>query len=156
MGKVFHWSDDDYFPNLMHSLKTSVGALECLVDDLHSNKELTIEKFLGHYGSEDFLWAIVKLMASDNLRISGNSAYVFGTLAETEEGIDRIIYLLNNNSNPESAKILSYLIKLLKSNDYECMMNAAGSIGTIVVNFLRNKSIIYFILQKSALIFLWY
>ncbi len=99
---------------------------------MHTDKEATCAQFLSHYGSEDFLWAIVKMMSSENLRISGNSAYVFGTLAETDDGIDRIVYLLQNNAHAESAKILFYLIKLLKSNDYECMMNAAGSIGTIV------------------------
>jgi hypothetical protein len=109
-----------------------LAFFDILVDDLHANKDLTVEKFLGHFGSEDFLWAIVKLMSSENLRISGNSAYVFGTIAEADDGIERIVYLLNNQSNPESAKILSHLIKLLRSNDYECMMNAAGSIGTIV------------------------
>lgn len=93
---------------------------------------MTISKFLAHYGSEDFLWGIVKLMASDNLRISGNSAYVFGTIAETSEGMNRVLGLLNNSSHPDSVWILPHLINLLKSSDYECMMNAAGTIGTIV------------------------
>ena len=96
------------------------------------NKELTIEQFLCHCGSEDFLWGIVKLMSSENLRVSGNSAYVFGTIAESNEGIERIVGLLNNKKNPESNHILLYLVNLLKSTDYECLMNAAGTIGTIV------------------------
>lgn len=103
-----------------------------IVDDLHVNKELTIKKFLDHCGSEDFLWGIVKLMSSDSLRVSGNSAYVFGTIAETSDGIDRVVSLLHNHAHPDSSKILPYLINLLKSADYECMMNAAGTIGTIV------------------------
>ena len=102
------------------------------VDDIHVNKELTIKHFLSHCGSEDFLWGIVKLMSSENLRVSGNSAYVFGTIAESSEGIERIVGLLNNKKNPESNNILLNLVNMLKSTDYECLMNAAGTIGTIV------------------------
>jgi hypothetical protein len=100
------------------------------------NKELTIEKFLNNCGSEDFLWGLVKLMSLDNLRVSGNSAYVLGTIAESEQGIERITDLFNNQTHPDSTKILSYLINLLKSNDYECLMNSAGTIGTIVIIIL--------------------
>ena len=71
-------------------------------------------------------------MSSDNLRVSGNSAYVFGTIAETTHGIERVIGLLQNESHPESKNILGYLVTLLRSSDYECLMNAAGTIGTIV------------------------
>jgi hypothetical protein len=90
---------------------------------------------LAHCGSEDFLWGIVKLMSSENLRVSGNSAYVFGTIGETSDGIDRIVGLLVNKTHPEAIKILSYLVNLLRSSDYECLMNAAGTIGTIVSYF---------------------
>ena len=71
-------------------------------------------------------------MSSENLRVSGNSAYVFGTIAESDDGIERIITLLNNKLNPESENFLLYLVNLLRSTDYECLMNAAGTIGTIV------------------------
>lgn len=71
-------------------------------------------------------------MSSDNLRVSGNSAFVFGTIAETNDGIQIILNFLQDKSNSESKKVLTYLIKLLNSADYECMMNAAGTIGTIV------------------------
>lgn len=100
---------------------------------MHTNKELTIKTLLDHCGSEDFLWAIVRLMSSESLRISGNSAYVFGTIAETNDGIERILGLLNNHDHPESKRILPYLISLLRTSDFECMMNAAGTIGTIVI-----------------------
>lgn len=102
---------------------------------MHIDKELTIEKLLTHYGSEDFLWAIVKLMSSGDARISGNSAYVIGTIAETEHGATRVIELLNNQTHIESKNILNYILNMLKSNDNECLMNAAGTIGTIVTNF---------------------
>ena len=77
-------------------------------------------------------------MSSENLRVSGNSAYVFGTIGETSDGIERVVGLLKNKNHPDSIKILSYLVDLLKSTDYECLMNAAGTIGTIVSNFWAN------------------
>lgn len=91
-----------------------------------------MEKFLNHVNKDNLIVGLVKLMSSDNLRVSGNSAFVFGTIAETNEGISVILDFLNDQSHPESNKLLTYLIKLLKSSDYECMMNAAGTIGTIV------------------------
>ena len=107
-----------------------------IVDDLHNGKEITIEKFLSHCGSEDFLWGLVKLMSYSDSRISGNSAYVLGTIAETENGTERIIELLNNQTNKDAKFILLYMINMLKSNDAECLMNAAGTIGTIVIKVL--------------------
>ena len=89
-------------------------------------------------------------MASENLRVSGNSAYVFGTIAETPEGIETILNLLNNKSQPESNKVLSYLVKLLQSSDYECMMNAAGTIGTIVSSKIKSS---FFNNIESTLLF---
>ncbi len=44
--------------------------------------------------------------------------------------------------------ILQYLVSLLKSTDFECLMNAAGTIGTIVCDFKINQiihqNLIYF------------
>lgn len=102
------------------------------VDDLHNGREETINLLLDHCGSQDFLWSLVKLMSYADARISGNSAYIIGTIAENEIGISRIIELLNSKTNPESKNILPYLIKMLQSDDDECLMNAAGTIGTIV------------------------
>lgn len=71
-------------------------------------------------------------MSYTDARISGNSAYVIGTIAETENGTERIIDLLNSKSNSEAKNILLYMVNMLKSTDSECLMNAAGTIGTIV------------------------
>lgn len=133
--KNFHWSKVDYFVHFTGDAKLSMQALEYLVDDLHVGKEQTIRKLLAHSGSEDILWSIVGLMSSSSLRISGNAAYVFGTIAEASDGIDRVLALLNNRSHPLASQILVNLVNLLKTSDFECMMNAAGSIGTIVGKF---------------------
>jgi hypothetical protein len=113
------------------------------VDDLHINKKIIINKLISDVNSDDYLWGIIRLMSSDNLRISGNSAYVFGTIAETEIGIKKVINLI---SGQESNSILNNLVKLLKCDDYECLMNAAGTIGTIVSRFFLSLLLFFLVL----------
>ncbi len=48
--------------------KRGYGALEMLVDDLHTEKEKTISRFLCHSGSEDFLWCLVRLLGNEDPR----------------------------------------------------------------------------------------
>jgi len=62
------WQKEDYFSLLMASDKRSYTALEMLVDDLHADKEKTVNKFLCHSGSEDFLWGLVRLLGNDTAR----------------------------------------------------------------------------------------
>jgi chaperone required for assembly of F1-ATPase len=137
LTKAFHWQQEDYFPYLLKNVKKAVIALEYLVDDIHEDKDKTVEQFLRHVESDKLIYGLISLMSSDNLRVSGNSAYVFGTIAENDNGIERIMTILNkenaNQTNPESDNFLLYLVNLLRSTDYECLMNAAGTIGTIVI-----------------------
>ena len=63
-----HWSYNDYFSALLHKDKRAPGALEKLVDDIHTDKDRTINRFLCHAGSEDFLWGLVRLLASTSPR----------------------------------------------------------------------------------------
>ena len=58
----------DYFSLLLHRDKRSSVALEKLVDDIHCDKERTINSFLCHSGSEDFLWGLVDLLGNKNAR----------------------------------------------------------------------------------------
>ena len=53
---------------LMSRDKRSHAALEMLVDDLHTDKDRSINRFLTHPGSEDFLWGLVKLLGNSNAR----------------------------------------------------------------------------------------
>ena len=62
------WQKEDYFSLLMCSDKRAYGALEMLVDDLHTDKERSVGCFLSHSGSEDFLWGLVRLLGSDTAR----------------------------------------------------------------------------------------
>lgn len=68
MKMACNWRKEDYFSMLMSADKKSHGALEMLVDDLHTDKETTIGRFLNHSGAEDFLWGLVRLLGCDNPR----------------------------------------------------------------------------------------
>lgn len=65
-----NWLTDEYFGRLIRGDKKSHQALEMLVDDLHTSKDMTIGRFLCHSGSEDFLWGLVRLLGSDIPRYS--------------------------------------------------------------------------------------
>ena len=65
------------------------------------------------------------------LRVAGNAAYILGTVAENELGCYRIISMTQACS-PRCNTILIDLTNMLAFDDSESMMNAAGTIGTLV------------------------
>ncbi|XP_071801751.1 uncharacterized protein [Asterias amurensis] len=123
-----HWRKNDYFQRLLEEGPASHSAMELLVDDLHRDKPHTIGAFLAHYGSEDFLWGMVRMLVADNTRVAGNAAYIFGTLAENQEGQMRVMSIING-SHPQT--ILPDLTNMLDYDDDESVMNAAGTLGTL-------------------------
>ena len=66
-----------------------------------------------------------------DFRVAGNSAYILGTLAESENGCFRVLSL-TSHSHPDARKILSDLTNMLLFEDSESVMNAAGTMGTLV------------------------
>lgn len=62
--------------------------------------------------------------------MAGNSAFILGTLAESERGRHRVISLTESR-HAERKRILPDLVNLLTSQDAESVMNAAGTIGTL-------------------------
>ncbi|XP_063966390.1 uncharacterized protein LOC129277460 isoform X2 [Lytechinus pictus] len=127
---TLNWRQDEYFESLLAQPEDPEAhrALELLVDDIHKDKEKTINAFISHYGSEDFLWGIVRLLAEKNARVAGNAAYIFGTLAEHDVGQVRVMSLIHGSS-PHN--ILTDLTDMLSYDDTECVMNAAGTMGTL-------------------------
>ncbi|XP_070176149.1 uncharacterized protein [Littorina saxatilis] len=125
-----NWAKEAYFSDLMCADRRAHTALELFVDDLHADKDKTIYTFLCHSGSEDFLWGLVRLLGSDNPRVAGNSAYIIGTLAESDLGCGRIMVLAKGRHS-ESRRILGDLTNMLTFNDAESVMNAAGTMGTL-------------------------
>lgn len=63
-------------------------------------------------------------------RVAGNAAYILGTLAESEFGCTRVLSLVQHSS---SEKILQDLTRMLTFDDSESVMNAAGTMGTLVI-----------------------
>ncbi|XP_046547775.1 uncharacterized protein LOC124257686 [Haliotis rubra] len=125
-----NWLTEEYFSHLIGGDKKSHSALEMLVDDLHTSKESTIGRFLCHSGSEDFLWGLVRLLGSDIPRVAGNSAYIIGTLAESDIGCFRVLALAKGRKS-NSGRILKDLTRMLTFDDPESVMNAAGTMGTL-------------------------
>ncbi|XP_060068103.1 uncharacterized protein LOC132548269 [Ylistrum balloti] len=135
MKMACNWCKDDYFSLLITTDKKSHAALEMLVDDLHADKEATIGTFLSHSGAEDFLWGLVRLLGCDNPRVAGNSAYIIGTLAESDLGCSRILGLAKGRHGDQSRKILPDLTRMLAFDDAESVMNAAGTMGTLAESY---------------------
>ena len=63
------------------------------------------------------------------IRVAGNAAYIFGTLAEHGHGQSRVMGLINGE-HPHN--ILADLTTMLEYDDTESVMNAAGTLGTLV------------------------
>lgn len=64
-----NWIKEDYFPLFAKAKDDNAGyPLELLVDDLHTNKERTVNHFLCHPGSEDFLFGLCNLLKSKSTR----------------------------------------------------------------------------------------
>ncbi|XP_077986413.1 uncharacterized protein LOC144440857 [Glandiceps talaboti] len=126
---ALHWKEREYFPLLMQNNSGEAhAALEYFVDDLHKDKSKTVMSFICHSGSEDFLWGLIKLLASKNTRVAGNSAYILGTLAENDLGQKRVLSILQDK---DALKILDDLTTMLAFDDPESVMNAAGTMGTL-------------------------
>ena len=63
--------------------------------------------------------------------MSGNAAYVIGTLCDLDIGRKRILEMVVT-AQEDSHNLLSNLTAMLKFDDQESIMNAAGTIGTLV------------------------
>lgn len=63
--------------------------------------------------------------------MAGNAAYILGTIAENEFGTQRIVSIALGK-HAECRQILPNLTQMLLHTDAESVMNAAGTIGTLV------------------------
>lgn len=62
---------------------------------------------------------------------AGNASYVIGTLAEMDLGKRRIVHICTDKGD-QANKILPALTDMLDMTDTETVMNAAGTMGTLV------------------------
>lgn len=78
-------------------------------------------------------------------RTAGNASFVIGTLAETDLGKRRIVQICTDKGD-QAKKILPALTNMLDMADTETVMNAAGTMGTLVrlsIAFLFYRMIIF-------------
>lgn len=62
-------------------------------------------------------------------RVAGNAAYLIGTLAEIDVGKDRVVHICIEK---KALMVLPTLTAMLSFDDLETVMNAAGTLGTLV------------------------
>ena len=64
--------------------------------------------------------------------VCGNSAYILGSTVEFEAGLKCFVNIFSNDRIQNSVDIVRILCQLLTHSDSECVLNAAGTLGTIV------------------------
>lgn len=64
--------------------------------------------------------------------ICGNSAYILGSAVELEAGLKHFLTIFSNDRTSDTVDVIRILCHLLTHNDSECVLNAAGTLGTIV------------------------
>ncbi|CAF3805071.1 unnamed protein product [Adineta steineri] len=122
--------------NNLNSTSNSISrnirhALEYFVDDLRRDSHRTIEKFLNEQTVNDILRSIAQLLLNEDDRICGNSAYIMGSTVGTELGLTHFFTTFSRNRTSNTVDIVQVLCKLLTHSDSECVLNAAGTLGTI-------------------------
>jgi hypothetical protein len=69
------------------------------------------------------------------ISICGNSAYILGSAVELEPGLRRFLSIFSNDRTSDTVDVIRVLCHLLTHSDSECILNAAGTLGTIVCRF---------------------
>lgn len=132
-------------------------ALEYFVDDLKRDQTQTIDYFLNQQTVNEIFLSIAQLLLCDDDRfvyrnifilefidklffyyyssICGNSAYIIGSTVETDKGLKQFLSAFNNYQTPKSIDIVQILCQLLTHADSDCVLNATGTLGTIVCRF---------------------
>ncbi|CAF1591800.1 unnamed protein product [Rotaria sp. Silwood1] len=106
-------------------------ALEYCVNDLRHDRDKTIERLLNEKTANDILRSIAQLLLSNDDRVCGNSAYILGSAVELEAGLKQFLTVFSTDRTSNTVDIIRVLCHLLKHSDSECVLNAAGTLGTI-------------------------
>lgn len=96
--------------------------------------ELCCYQLLNHVRWKDILFGIFNLLANKNDRISGNAAYIIGSICKFDVGKSRIVDVLLDGQHKVVEEVLSVLNNILASKQEESVMNALGTIATIADN----------------------
>ncbi|CAF4280590.1 unnamed protein product [Rotaria sp. Silwood2] len=108
-------------------------ALEYCVNDLRRDRDKTIERLLSEKTVNDIFRSIAQLLLSNDDRVCGNSAYILGSAVELEPGLKQFLTVFSTDRTSNTVDIIRVLCHLLKHSDSECVLNAAGTLGTIKI-----------------------
>jgi hypothetical protein len=158
----FHFDRKNYFQRFKHNNDEQKNinkhirhALEYFLDDLKHDRNKTIERFLNEENINEIFLFIAQLLSSDDerlvkfklffkknfyihYRICGNSAYIIGSTVEIERGLKQFFSIFDNNQ----IDIIRIFCQLLTHPDADCVLNATGTLGTIVCRFQDFKFVI--------------
>lgn len=100
--------------------------------------------------------------------ICGNSAYILGSTVEIETGLKKFLHVFSAERTADTVDIVRILCHLLTHADSECVLNAAGTLGTIVCRFhifksvtmtndrRENFKVLLFIFLPLSQVFVWF
>ncbi|CAF3561895.1 unnamed protein product [Rotaria sp. Silwood1] len=142
----FHFEQKNYFLRFIklnendklnskfsHINKHIRHALEYFVDDLKHDQYKTIDHFLNQEFVNDIFLFIANLLSCDDDRICGNCAYIIGSIIEIEKGLKQFLSIFTDNCLSTTVDIVQILCQMLTHPDSDCILNATGTLGTILV-----------------------
>ncbi|XP_048415158.2 uncharacterized protein LOC125465555 [Stegostoma tigrinum] len=106
-------------------------TVDGLLLDLHRDKEKLVRSFLDYPSSQELLLALCRSLTPGETRLCSNVAYILGTIAENEVGA-RSLVTLAQTQLLDSDNLLGNLNSMLTWTDSEAVMNAAGTLCTMV------------------------
>lgn len=121
----------DYITKLYEPEDEAVYAIADLIEDLHKDKNTTVNHIIEEVDVEALICQLFKLLQASLPIVVGNTAYILGTLAEFEECRSKIINILSLEDADEVSS-LDLLISLLDTDDPETLINVTGTIGSLV------------------------
>ncbi|XP_069097545.1 uncharacterized protein [Pleurodeles waltl] len=130
-GKTPSVELDALLPRLLSSDPgEALQAVEGLLCALQGQRARLLQALLGDPKCHQYLDALSRLLAAPDVRLCSNIAYILGTIAEDEIGTSRLV-LLAERPISKDCSLLGMLAAMLKWDDSEAVMNAAGTLGTL-------------------------
>lgn len=105
-------------------------AVEGLLCALQEERVRLLQSLLGDPKCQQYLEALSRFLGAPDVRLCSNVAYILGTIAEDDIGASRLV-LLAERPITKDCSLLGMLATMLKWDDSEAVMNAAGTLGTL-------------------------
>ncbi|XP_066436240.1 uncharacterized protein [Eleutherodactylus coqui] len=123
---------DSLLPRLLSPLPEEVQeCVTLLMSEIQSQCEELVEALVKDPRCDRYLAALCKFLHTTNIRLCSNVAYILGTVAEDAGVADMLVNLAKTATDWD---LLGGLGAMLLWDDAECVMNAAGALGTLAEN----------------------